>query len=139
MAFNILRTIYRAYIHEQYSLVAFIFFIYFSFFLLEYCSYIYINCFPPNEKSLHKDIVGVVIWFLYLAITFGFIGQFSPILGFPTALFLYVVAAASIAFFFYTYVVYDEEDDDSKCLCRSRNEVKMNFSQEQWDVIWEKV
>ncbi|MCE2055246.1 hypothetical protein HAX54_042272 [Datura stramonium] len=134
MAFNILVNIYRAYIREQYSLLAFILFVYFSFFLLLYFSYVY-RRFSSKEKSLQKDIIGLVIWFLYSAIMFGFVYQFSPILGFSAALFLYVVAIAGSAVFFYIYVVYEEDENERKWFYRS---VSL-LSQEQWDVISEKV
>ncbi|KAF3654328.1 hypothetical protein FXO37_16546 [Capsicum annuum] len=126
MAFNIFGTIYRAYIHEQYSLLAFILFVYITFFLLVYLSYVY-RGFSSKEKSLHKDIIGLVIWFLYSAIMFGFVFQFSPLLGFSVAMFLYVVAIAGSSVFFYIYVVYEEDENEKK------------WSQGQWDVISEKV
>ncbi|WMV23618.1 hypothetical protein MTR67_017003 [Solanum verrucosum] len=133
MAFNMLGNIYRAYIHEQYSLLAFILFVYFSFFLLLYFSYAY-RRFPSQEKSLHKDIIGLVIWFLYSAIIFGFVFQFSPILGFLAALFLYVVAIAGSAIFYYIYVVHEEDENERKWFCGS-----VSLSQGELDVISEKV
>ncbi|KAL3339007.1 hypothetical protein AABB24_027894 [Solanum stoloniferum] len=133
MAFNMLGNIYRAYIHEQYSFLVFILFVYFSFFLLLYFSYVY-RRFPLKEKSLHKEIIGLVIWFLYSAIIFGFVFQFSPILGFLAALFLYVVAIAGSAVFFYIYVVYEEDENERKWFCRS-----VSLSQGELDVISEKV
>lgn len=129
MSFNILGSIYRAYIHEQYSLLVFILFVYFSFFLLIYFSYVY-RRFPSKEISMHKDIIGLVIWFLYSAIMFGFVFKFSPILGFSVGLFLHVVAIVGSSIFFYVYVVYEEDENERKWFCRS---------QEQWDVISEKV
>ncbi|KAK6791103.1 hypothetical protein RDI58_010184 [Solanum bulbocastanum] len=133
MAFNMLGNIYRAYIHEQYSFLVFILFVYFSFFLLLYFSYVYRRC-PLKEKSLHKDIIGLVICFLYSAIIFGFVFQFSPILGFLAALFLYVVAIAGSAIFFYIYVVYEEDENERKWFCRN-----VSLSQGEFDVISEKV
>lgn len=133
MAFNILGNIYRAYIHKQYSLLAFILFVYLSFFLLLYFSYVY-RSFPSMGKSLHKEIIGFVIWFLYSAIMFGFVFQFSSILGFVVALFLYVVAIAGSSIFFYIYVVYEEDENERKWSCGS-----MSLSQGELDVISEKV
>ncbi|KAK4371590.1 hypothetical protein RND71_011065 [Anisodus tanguticus] len=89
--------------------------------MLTYCSYMY-RRFPSSEKSLQKDTLGLIIWFLYSAIIFGFVGQFSPILGFPAALFLYAVSIAGSAVFFYIYAVYEEDENNRK-----------------WDVNWEKV
>ncbi|PHU16796.1 hypothetical protein BC332_12491 [Capsicum chinense] len=60
-------------------------------------------------------------------IMFGFVFQFSPLLGFSVAMFLYVVAIAGSSVFFYIYVVYEEDENEKK------------WSQGQWDVISEKV
>ncbi|MCD9638288.1 hypothetical protein HAX54_022161 [Datura stramonium] len=140
--FNTVSMIYKTYINSQYSLLAFVLFIYFSSFLAFYLSSIH-QSLPLEKHSLEKSLLGFVIWFLFSSITFGFVYQFYPLFGFWAGLSICMIAIASSGVMFYDYVVCDYQDQEDgghnwRCF-GSNDQMKRSYCEGKWEIIWEKV
>ncbi|GFY84910.1 hypothetical protein Acr_03g0016840 [Actinidia rufa] len=110
---NCIGVIYRACTHADYPMVAFIVFAYSASLSLERCLAAF-GKLPPYERSRRRDALKLAIWFLYSAITFGFVVQLAPL--FPARVygaFLYAVAITCSSAMFYLYVVWDESTQSS--------------------------
>ncbi|GFY83034.1 hypothetical protein Acr_02g0012740 [Actinidia rufa] len=110
---NCARVIYRACTHADYPMAAFIVFAYSASLSLEHCLEAFAKL-PRNEKSRRRDALKLAIWFLYSAITFGFVVQLSPL--FPSRAYgawIYAVAIVFSSAMFYLYVVWDESTQSS--------------------------
>ncbi|CAL5367945.1 unnamed protein product [Camellia sinensis] len=123
LASNGISSTIRAYSQSDYSMVAFIFFIYLSFLLLQYCLSAYQRL-PPDQDSLTKDLLKFAVWFLFSAMIFGFAYQFAPLISLVAAISVFAIATAGSALLFYVCIIYG----DGKT--RGCGEEKRNYSRE---------
>ncbi|KAL3526487.1 hypothetical protein ACH5RR_011143 [Cinchona calisaya] len=138
LASNSVGTIIRAYSTGRNWLLAFIFLIYSSFFLLEYCFSAY-HRLPRNEKSGRKNFLAVAIWCLVTVIMFGFTYQFTPFFSFAAAAPLYAIAVAGSAIIFYVYIIYDGDEECSNRCSENASDRNVIFCGEQLEIIFEKI
>ncbi|KAL9343534.1 hypothetical protein Peur_063965 [Populus x canadensis] len=108
LTFNSIRTICRAYMHNDIPMVAFIVFAYFSYFIVDHCLTVF-NRLPSDEESPKKELLKVTIWSLTSAIMFGFAYQFSTFMGPTVVLLMYGIAIVSSAILFYAHFIYDAQ------------------------------
>lgn len=108
---NTMVIIFRAYVNRQYSLLAFIFFMYSGFFLLDYFSFVYHRLSADQKSQRYKDMLGLAIWFLFSVMMFGLVYQLAPLFSFSFALFLYAIVGAGSCILFYLYMIYDDRDE----------------------------
>ncbi|XVF58218.1 hypothetical protein PTKIN_Ptkin07bG0046400 [Pterospermum kingtungense] len=106
LTFNSVSTIYQAYYHDDFTMAAFIVFVYFGYFLLMFCITKF-QALPPQENSPRKDFLKSVIWVLITLILFGFAFEFSTFIHPVAAVFVFVLAISSSSFIFFLYFVYD--------------------------------
>nr|GMC67298.1 putative cytochrome C oxidase-like subunit III [Ipomoea batatas] len=110
---NTMVIMFRAYVNRQYSLLAFIFFMYSAFFLLDYFSFVYhrLSLSADQKSQRYKDMLGLAIWFLFSAMMFGLVYQLGPLFPFSFALFLYAIVGAGSCILFYLYMIFDDRGD----------------------------
>nr|GLL18693.1 hypothetical protein TEA_016341 [Ipomoea trifida]GMC59413.1 putative cytochrome C oxidase-like subunit III [Ipomoea batatas] len=110
---NTMVIIFRAYVNRQYSLLAFIFFMYSAFFLLDYFSFVYhrLSLSADQKSQRYKDMLGLAMWFLFSAMMFGLVYQLGPLFPFSFALFLYAIVGAGSCILFYLYMIFDDRGD----------------------------
>ncbi|XVF14210.1 hypothetical protein REPUB_Repub09cG0038500 [Reevesia pubescens] len=106
LTFNSISTIYQAYSHGDFSMVAFIVFVYFGYFCLMYCIKEF-QALPPNENTPRKDFLKSVIWVLANVILFGFAYQFSTFIHPVAAVFFFAFAMSASSFLFFLHFVHD--------------------------------
>ncbi|XVE68072.1 hypothetical protein DITRI_Ditri09bG0039800 [Diplodiscus trichospermus] len=107
LTFNSISTIYQACTHGDFSMAAFVVFVYFGYFFLMYCI-AQLQALPPKEKSPGKILLKSVIWVLTTAILFGFAYQFSTFIHPVAAVIIYVMAISVSSFLFCLYFFYDD-------------------------------
>ncbi|KAM4125072.1 hypothetical protein ACB094_01G280800 [Castanea mollissima] len=100
-------TIYRAYIHNDLTMIIFIVFVYFAYFMLDHC-FTAFNKLPPNDNSQKKEFLKFTICVLSTSILFGFACQFATFLSLAASLSIFLVVIASSFCLFYVYFVYDD-------------------------------
>lgn len=99
--------VWSAYQHGDISMLRFVAFVYFGYFLSDYCLEEYRRL-PQGDESLRKMLLKFALWALPSAILFGFAYQFGTFLDLiPTVLF-YVLATVCSACFFYARIICDE-------------------------------
>ncbi|XWS32844.1 hypothetical protein CRYUN_Cryun22dG0024800 [Craigia yunnanensis] len=106
LTFNSISAIYLAYSHGDFSMVAFVLFVYFGYFFLMFCITIF-QALPPQENSPRKDFLKSVIWVLTSFILFGFAYQFSTFIHPVAAVFALAIAISASSFIFFLYFVHD--------------------------------
>ncbi|XP_007032439.2 PREDICTED: uncharacterized protein LOC18601442 [Theobroma cacao] len=113
LTFNIFSTIYQAYAHGDFPMVAFIVFVYLAYFFLMYCMTL-LQALPPQDRSPRKDFLKSVIWVLTSVIFFGFAYQFSTFIHPVAAAFVFALAILASAFIFFLYFVYDGQQQQQQ-------------------------
>ncbi|OMO77427.1 hypothetical protein COLO4_25183 [Corchorus olitorius] len=108
LTFNSISTIYQAYSHGDFSMVAFIVFVYLGYFCLIYCVK-QLQALSPLENSPRKDLLKSVIWVLTSFIFFGFAYQFSTFVHPVAAVFVFALAISATSFLFFMYFVHDDD------------------------------
>lgn len=109
VAANSIGPIFRAFSSGNNSLLAFILFVYSSFFSLEYCFTVYHQRFPRNANPPQKKLLAVAIWLLFSGIIFGLVYQFASHIFLIFDAILYGVAFVASAVIFYVYVIYSNK------------------------------
>ena len=112
MITNSISTIYKAYQHQDYPMIAFIFIVFLSFLLQEYLLSLY-RYLPSSEKSNKKYFLKFAIWFIYSAIMLGFACQFAPLFSVSIGILIYGMFGVFTTVLFYAYMIYEEEDEYS--------------------------
>ncbi|GJW06554.1 hypothetical protein Tco_1568977 [Tanacetum coccineum] len=102
---NIIGTITKAVRHNDYSLAIFCVSLFVCFFLLQFCLSKYLSL-PKNESS-KKFCLKLNMWFLYTAISFGFVYQFTDFFPMHIMVTLYTVVLLWSSFLFCVFVVDD--------------------------------
>ncbi|KAI3784805.1 hypothetical protein L1987_43910 [Smallanthus sonchifolius] len=103
---NTVGAIARAVGRNDYSLAALCISVFVCFFLLQFCLSKYLSL-PKNEKSSQKFWLKLNMWFLYTAISFGFVYQFADFFPPQMTVTLYGVVTVCSSFLFYVFVIVD--------------------------------
>ncbi|KAI3670014.1 hypothetical protein L6452_41582 [Arctium lappa] len=103
---NIVGTISKAIRRHDYSLMILCASVSAGFFLLQFCLIKYISL-PKNDKLSLKFLLKLNMWFLYSAISSGFVYQFSDFFPSEITLALYGVVLVCSSFLLYLFVIVD--------------------------------
>ncbi|KAL6287913.1 hypothetical protein ACE6H2_012303 [Prunus campanulata] len=111
-----LTTLYRAYEHSDYPVVAFVVFVYVSYFVLEKCLAVY-TMLPRGEQSVKKELLRFTLWGLSSAILFGFAYQFGTFMPLSAVVLMYCIAVSSSLLLFYAYYIVDDQNHTGCSFC----------------------
>lgn len=103
---NTFTTITRSISRNDYSSVFLCISVCVCFFLLQFCLSKYLSL-PKNDTSSRKLWLKVYMWFLYTAISFGFVYQFADFFAKEMTMILYSVVSVCSLFLFYVFVIVD--------------------------------
>ncbi|KAJ9562514.1 hypothetical protein OSB04_007674 [Centaurea solstitialis] len=105
---NIIGTITKSIIRHDYSVLLLCVSVFAAFFLLQSCLIKYTSLPKKTDKSRSlKSLLKLNMWFLYTAISFGFVYQFTDLFPSEITVGLYAVVAVCSSFLFYVFVVVD--------------------------------
>ncbi|KAL7607431.1 hypothetical protein Lser_V15G20571 [Lactuca serriola] len=137
---NTVATIAKAIRRNEYSTALLCASVFLCFVLLKFCLSRY-RSLPENEKSSQKFVLKLNMWFLYTAISFGFVYPFADFFPPPTTVALYSVVVVFSLFLFYVFVMVDlarywklwihSEDEHRRLDARNLNDYSV--------LIWEQV
>ncbi|KAL4581712.1 hypothetical protein LXL04_006239 [Taraxacum kok-saghyz] len=103
---NTVVTIARAIRRNDYSSAVLCVSICVCFILLKLCLFKY-RSLPKNEKSSERFLLKLIMWFLYTAVSFGFVYQFADFFPWETTVALYSVVVVCSSYLLYVFVIVD--------------------------------
>ncbi|KAL6143415.1 hypothetical protein ACLB2K_054110 [Fragaria x ananassa] len=109
-----LTTMYRAYQHRDITLLAFLVFVYASYFTLHNCVEVYSRL-PKGEKSTKKELLRFTLWFLPTVVFFGFALEFGTFMPVTVVVLMYCLAIASSSLLFYAHYIQDDQKGYNTC------------------------
>ncbi|PRQ53680.1 hypothetical protein RchiOBHm_Chr2g0169171 [Rosa chinensis] len=101
-------TMYRAQQHHDTTLLAFLAFVYASYFILHNCVQVYSRL-PNGEKSAKKELLRFTLWFLPTLVLLGFAAEFGTFMNVTVVVLMYCLAIASSLTLFYVHYIYDDQ------------------------------
>ncbi|KAM5581471.1 hypothetical protein ABKV19_010609 [Rosa sericea] len=101
-------TMYRAQQHHDTTLLAFLAFVYASYFILHNCVEVYSRL-PKGEKSTKKELLRFTLWFLPTAVLLGFAAEFGTFMHVTVVVLMYCLAIASSLLLFYVHYIHDDQ------------------------------
>ncbi|MDV3154299.1 MAG: hypothetical protein Q8759_02255 [Pigeon pea little leaf phytoplasma] len=116
-------TIYRAYQNGDIQMIAFVTFVFFGTFLLDYWIYLY-NKLPPNDGYYAKLKLKIGIWVLLSSIMFGFACEISTFMGLFGSLTFFGVVISGNTFLFYVYFIWEGDKSEKTCFIMSGEKSK---------------
>ncbi|KAG4925779.1 hypothetical protein GLYMA_18G255500v4 [Glycine max] len=116
-------TIYRAYNNGDIQMIAFVTFMFFGTFLLDYWIRLY-NKMPPHDQSYEKLKLKIRIWVLVSSIMFGFACEFSTFMGFYGSITFFGVVISGNTFLFYVYFIWEGDMSGKTCSITSAGKSK---------------
>ncbi|PWA81995.1 hypothetical protein CTI12_AA181950 [Artemisia annua] len=103
---NTIGSFARAYHYNDYSLALLGLLVLITFLLLE-CSLFRFRSVPKNENPCQKFWFKITLWFLYTAISCGFVHQFGYLLSLQITVALYIVVLVCSGLMLYTFIILD--------------------------------
>ncbi|TKY50354.1 hypothetical protein E2542_SST27815 [Spatholobus suberectus] len=106
-------TVYRAHGSHDTPMIAFVAFVYFGSFLLDYCFRLY-HALPPSPRRRN---VKIGIWALISGIMFGFACEFSTFMSLVESLSFFGLVLCGNTFLFYVYFIWEGDKSASSTAC----------------------